>query len=106
MMKYKGFHKGPDGGIELISNYISKHLKIPCYVLMGANIAHEVAKENVTEATIGCEDLALGSLFKSIMQVSYFRVQVSDDRETVEICGALKVYLCKLTFPTVTLFIF
>jgi glycerol-3-phosphate dehydrogenase (NAD+) len=40
-------------GPELLSEMISEILKIECCVLMGANIANEVAKELFSEATIG-----------------------------------------------------
>lgn len=40
-------------GLNLISNVISTLLDIDCAVLMGANIAPEVARENYCEATIG-----------------------------------------------------
>lgn len=43
-----------EGRLQLISNVISSFLGgIPCAVLMGANIAPEVAVENFCEATIG-----------------------------------------------------
>ena len=42
-----------DKGLDLISNLIRKSLDIDCAVLMGANIASEVANENFCEATIG-----------------------------------------------------
>lgn len=49
----KGFGTAPDGSIELISKNIEKCLKIPCNVLMGANLANEVAEEHFCETTIG-----------------------------------------------------
>jgi len=43
-----------DGRLQLISSVISSSLSdIPCAVLMGANIASDVAAENFCESTIG-----------------------------------------------------
>ena len=41
------------GGLQLVSHVIWKMLDIDVSVLMGANIANEVAKEMFCEATIG-----------------------------------------------------
>lgn len=79
-----------DGRLDLISNVIRKSLGIDCAVLMGANIASEVALEQFCEATIGCQDKELGRTLKEIFQTPYFRVTVVPDVETVELCGALK----------------
>ena len=43
----------PDGRVELISKIISDILNIDCAVMMGATLAHEVAEEQFSEATIG-----------------------------------------------------
>ncbi|XP_055323212.1 glycerol-3-phosphate dehydrogenase [NAD(+)], cytoplasmic isoform X2 [Sitodiplosis mosellana] len=86
----KGFDVAPGGGIELISHIITRHLEIPCYVLMGANLANEVANENFCETTIGCNDKKWAPILRDTMQASYFRVVVVDDINTVEVCGALK----------------
>ncbi|XP_030754652.1 glycerol-3-phosphate dehydrogenase [NAD(+)], cytoplasmic isoform X1 [Sitophilus oryzae] len=86
----KGFDTAEGGGIDLISHIITRHLKIPCSVLMGANLANEVADEMFCETTIGCKDASAGPLLREIIQTSYFRVVVVDDEDTVEICGALK----------------
>lgn len=40
--------------LQLISRRIASLLGIPCSVLMGANIASEVALESFSEATVGC----------------------------------------------------
>lgn len=89
----KGFDVAEGGGIELISHIITKHLEIPCYVLMGANLANEVADENFCETTIGCQDKKWAPVLRDMMQAEYFRVVVVDDVYTVEVCGALKVQI-------------
>lgn len=89
----KGFDVAEGGGIELISHIITKHLKIPCSVLMGANLANEVAEEKFCETTIGCNDMKLAPILRDLMQAHYFRVVVVDDVDAVEVCGALKVSL-------------
>uniref|UniRef100_A0A7R9EET0 Glycerol-3-phosphate dehydrogenase [NAD(+)] n=1 Tax=Timema monikensis TaxID=170555 RepID=A0A7R9EET0_9NEOP len=86
----KGFDVAEGGGIDLISHIITRHLKIPVSVLMGANLAGEVADEKFCETTIGCRDKRLAPLFRDIIQTDYFRVVVVDDVEAVEVCGALK----------------
>lgn len=79
-----------DGKLDLISNIIRNTLKIECAVLMGANIAPDVAQEQFCEATIGCRNKEMGKALKELFQTPYFRVVVMPDEETVELCGALK----------------
>ncbi|XP_066253505.1 glycerol-3-phosphate dehydrogenase [NAD(+)], cytoplasmic isoform X3 [Euwallacea similis] len=86
----KGFDRAEGGGIDLISHIITRHLKVPCSVLMGANLANEVADEMFCETTIGCKHPTAGPLLREIIQTDYFRVVVVDDEDTVEVCGALK----------------
>ncbi|XP_039270855.2 glycerol-3-phosphate dehydrogenase [NAD(+)], cytoplasmic-like [Styela clava] len=79
-----------DKGLRLISTIIQEILSIDVSVLMGANIAHEVADQMFCETTIGCRSMPNGQLFKQLLQSPDFRICVVDDLETVEICGALK----------------
>ncbi|XP_053103365.1 glycerol-3-phosphate dehydrogenase 1-like protein isoform X2 [Hemicordylus capensis] len=85
----KGVDEGPQG-LKLISDIIREKLKIEVNVLMGANIANEVADEKFCETTIGSKNAKSGKIFKELMQTPNFRVTVVDDCDTVEICGALK----------------
>ena len=86
----KGFDILPAGGIQLISTEIKKHLDIPVAVLMGANLAAEVADGQFCETTIGCKDEQMGQMFKALFQTKNFRVTVTEDVDVVEMCGALK----------------
>ncbi|CAB4061725.1 GPD1 [Lepeophtheirus salmonis] len=80
------------GGIKLISKIVNELLDIPMSVLMGANIANEVASEMFCETTIGCSDSDEKSkmFLKKLFCTPNFRVTVVDDTTTVELCGALK----------------
>ncbi|GAB0201449.1 glycerol-3-phosphate dehydrogenase, cytoplasmic [Grus japonensis] len=85
----KGVDEGPDG-LRLISDIIHEKLGIEMSVLMGANIASEVAEEKFCETTIGCKNMQHGQTLKELMQTPNFRVTVVQEADTVEICGALK----------------
>ena len=60
-------------------------------VLMGANIASDVAHEDFCESTIGCTSEEQGKLLQTLFNKPYFRVNVVKDVAAVELCGALKV---------------
>ncbi|KAK1173463.1 glycerol-3-phosphate dehydrogenase 1-like protein [Acipenser oxyrinchus oxyrinchus] len=85
----KGIDEGPKG-LKLISDIIREKMGIDVSVLMGANIANEVAAEKFCETTIGSKNMAHGLLFKELLQTPNFRITVVDDADTVELCGALK----------------
>lgn len=86
----KGFDILPEGGIALISDVLHEMLKIDVSVMMGANLAGEVAAGKFCESTIGSKDPGVGQMLKNIMQTDYFRISVVDDIRTIEVCGALK----------------
>uniref|UniRef100_A0AAQ5X352 Glycerol-3-phosphate dehydrogenase [NAD(+)] n=1 Tax=Amphiprion ocellaris TaxID=80972 RepID=A0AAQ5X352_AMPOC len=85
----KGIDEGPEG-LTLISDIIREKLEIEVSVLMGANIASEVADEKFCETTIGAKNEANGVIFKELLQTPNFRINVVQESDTVELCGALK----------------
>ena len=56
----KGLDAREGGQLELVSQQIARALGLPMCVLMGANIATEVAQESHCEATLGCKDKQQG----------------------------------------------
>lgn len=85
--------KGVDAsskGISLISDLIASTLSIDVCVMMGANIANEVSKEQFCESTIGYRDAGNAAIFKLVMETNYFLINCVPDVEGVELCGALK----------------
>ncbi|CAF1030435.1 unnamed protein product [Adineta ricciae] len=86
----KGFYVGKDKHVDLLSSVISRSLEIPCYVLMGANIATEVAAGTFCEATVGSRNYEHGQLVKGLIQTDEFRIVIKPDTEVIEVLGALK----------------
>ncbi|XP_048612132.1 glycerol-3-phosphate dehydrogenase [NAD(+)] 1, chloroplastic-like isoform X2 [Brassica napus] len=75
----------------MISNLISKELGINCSVLMGANIANEIAVEKFSEATVGYrESREIADTWVQLFSTPYFMVTPVRDVEGVELCGTLK----------------
>lgn len=77
-------------GVVLISNIIRKALDIDCSVLMGANVANEVAAGDFCESTLGCSNLRHGAVLRDLFNAPTFRVECALDPHGVEMCGALK----------------
>ncbi|XP_077847490.1 glycerol-3-phosphate dehydrogenase 1-like protein isoform X3 [Macaca mulatta] len=98
----KGIDEGPEG-LKLISDIIREKMGIDISVLMGANIANEVAAEKFCETTIGSKVMENGLLFKELLQTPNFRITVVDDADTVELCGALKNIVDSSSFAMVIL---
>jgi len=75
----------------MISKLIADTLGINCCVLMGANIANEIAVEKFSEATIGYrKDKEVANRWAKLFTTPYFLVSVAEDIEGVELCGTLK----------------
>ncbi|KAL5991127.1 hypothetical protein ACLOJK_012033 [Asimina triloba] len=75
----------------MISSLVSELLGINCCVLMGANIANEIAVEKFSEATVGYrEDKEIAERWARLFSTPYFIVTPVQDVEGVELCGTLK----------------
>jgi glycerol-3-phosphate dehydrogenase (NAD+) len=76
-------------GMELCSEVIFKEFNHPVSVLMGANLANEVALGQFAEATLGSTD-ATGPILQTLFDTPTFRVRQVQAVEAVELCGAVK----------------
>lgn len=79
-----------ENGLALISDIIRDGLGIECGVLMGANVARDIGRDQFAEATVGDVNPENGLLFKKLYDTKLFKVNVVDDSTGVELCGALK----------------
>merc|ERR1711988_1682370 len=79
-----------ENGIVLISDIIRKELNADCSVLMGANVANDMASDAFCETTIGYKDDANGELFRLAYDDFSLKVGTVEDTVGVELCGALK----------------
>ena len=59
-------------------------------VLMGANIATEVAKDQFVESTLACQNIEVAKSLSEIFISPKFQIQICEDVSTAELCGALK----------------
>ncbi|CAD7946189.1 unnamed protein product [Amoebophrya sp. A25] len=89
-----------EGRVQLCSELIAEEMGHHCMVLMGANVANEVARGDFCEATIGYPETA-GESGADIKQQSrimtklfhvdgQFQIDAVPDVAGVELCGALK----------------
>ena len=90
MSLIKGVEHAENGEMRLISQNIAEKLGINMSVLMGANIANEVAKGEFCESTLGYSISENASLLKNIFHCDSFRISTIRDIPAVELCGALK----------------
>merc|ERR1740121_3227269 len=59
-------------------------------VLMGANVANEVARDEFCESTVGYADEANGLVWQQLLDCQTFRIGKINDVAGTELCGALK----------------
>jgi len=86
----KGLNNPEPGKIGLISDVIKEALGIEVGVLMGANVANEVAAGEYCETTIAFRDKTKGTYYKDAIQTENFRVSLIQDVSFAELSGALK----------------
>jgi len=92
------FEKGGEFKPILISDLLQTEMKkgitgdwdVSMSVLMGANVANEVAKGDFAEATIGCPNAAEGLKWCKLFNTPDFAVTACPDVAGAELCGALK----------------
>ncbi|KAG1665202.1 hypothetical protein FOA52_002603 [Chlamydomonas sp. UWO 241] len=75
---------------QLISQMVTRSLGIDCSVLMGANIASGIAAKELSEATIGYNNIDHGRLLQKLFQREYFGITLVRDVAGAEMCGTLK----------------
>uniref|UniRef100_A0A1I8IXY4 Glycerol-3-phosphate dehydrogenase [NAD(+)] n=1 Tax=Macrostomum lignano TaxID=282301 RepID=A0A1I8IXY4_9PLAT len=78
---------GAGGGLVLLSDLIRQQLEVDCAVLMGANLAPEVAQETFCEATVGSRDPSRARELKALFETNYFRIGTTSDEVGVELCA-------------------
>merc|ERR1712146_171997 len=78
------------GRLGLCSDLLRKLLGHEVAVLMGANVANEVAAGEFCEATLGCTAVEHQESLVKLFDCETFRVTAVDDIAGVELCGALK----------------
>jgi len=86
----KGIEFDEEGPI-LISNMIKEQMSgMDVSVLMGANVANEVARGDFCESTVGYKDASNGEVWRELFDCGTFRIGTIGDVAGVELCGALK----------------
>lgn len=84
------YYDAENKDLLLLSQLTRKIWNVPCYSMMGANIANEVASDHLCETTVGCDDEGHARELSQILSNSNFLVQNSKDVAPVEMLGALK----------------
>merc|ERR1712025_957469 len=77
-------------GLKLCSETIAEIVGHSVSVIMGANVANEVARGDFCEATVGATDAMTGAVHQLLFNTKSFSVNVVDEVASVELCGAIK----------------
>ena len=77
-------------GLKLCSETIAEIVGHSVSVIMGANVANEVARGDFCEATVGATDAMTGAVHQMAFNTKSFSVNVVDEVASVELCGAIK----------------
>jgi glycerol-3-phosphate dehydrogenase (NAD+) len=87
----KGLNVGPEGP-KLLSQIIHDELNLvtDVAVLMGANVASEVANDEYVESTVACRNSDVSNLIAAIFHTDCMQIDTCTDVATIEICGAVK----------------
>ena len=80
----KGLDCRPGGSLELVSEQIGRSLELPMSVLMGANIATEVAQESHCEATLGCRSSEQSESLHALKRTSLLAIRPLFRRHAAE----------------------
>ncbi|EDV91565.1 GH13333 [Drosophila grimshawi] len=86
----KGLEHTIDGELNLYSHTIAERLQIPCYSMMNANSAMEMAQGKLCEMTVGCDNDAHAKELITLFQTENCMVFIMDDVVGVELCNTLK----------------
>lgn len=82
-------------GPQLISQLISTNLNVDCSVLMGANVAADIGREQLSEATLGFTNFENAKLLQKLFQRPYFLVSTIPD----VVCSSLDPCGCVIAAP-------
>jgi glycerol-3-phosphate dehydrogenase (NAD+) len=77
-------------GIKLCSETLAEILGTEVGVIMGANVADEVARGDFCEATVAMKNPESAETFRLLFNGPRFSIQKSSDVEGTELCGGLK----------------
>tara|TARA_Y100000768_G_scaffold383626_1_gene366127 strand:+ start:938 stop:1933 length:996 start_codon:yes stop_codon:yes gene_type:complete len=79
-----------NGEIVTTCELIEKYFQTNVICLSGPNLYSSLDNKDLSEATIGVNDLETGNLVKKLFNNDFFKTQITLDKCGVELCGILK----------------